>query len=105
VFPGDQQQQIRFMLSMTLLGIVSQRLLPRKDKQGRVLAAEVLLNNTAVANLIREGKTHQVYSIMETNTREGMVTMDKAIKKLLMEGVISHEEALAHVRDPKALTK
>jgi len=105
VFPGEQQQQIRFMLSMTLLGIISQRLLPRKDGKGRVLAAEVLINNTAVANLIREGKTHQVYSIMETNTREGMITMDKAIKKLYMEGVISYDEAVAHVRNPKQFSK
>ncbi len=105
VFPGEQQQQIRFMLSMTLLGIISQRLLPRKDGKGRVLAAELLLNNTAVANLIREGKTHQVYSIMETNTREGMVTMDKAIKQLYMDGVISYDEAIAHVRSPKQFSK
>jgi len=105
VFPAEQQQQIRFMLSMTLLGIISQRLLPKKGKQGRVLAAELLVNNTAVANLIREGKTHQVYSIMETNTREGMLTMDKAIKNLYMQGEISYEEAIAHVRDPKSFAK
>lgn len=105
VFPAEQQQQIRFMLSMTLLGIISQRLLPRKDGKGRVMAAELLINNTAIANLIREGKTHQVYSIMETNTREGMVTMDKAIKSLYMDGVISYDEAVAHVRNPKQFSK
>ena len=105
VFPAEQQQQIRFMLSMTLLGIISQRLLPRSDKPGRILAAELLMNNTAIANLIREGKTHQVYSIMETNTREGMMTMDKSIKHLYMEGIISYEDAVAHVRNPKQFSK
>ncbi len=86
VFPGDQQHQIRFQLSMTLLAIVSQRLLPRADGEGRILACELLKNNTAIANLIREGKTHQVYSVMETATKEGMRTMDRSIKELYMKG-------------------
>jgi len=105
VFPAEQQQQIRFMLSMTLLGIISQRLLPRIDQPGRIMAAELLINNTAIANLIREGKTHQAYSIMETNTREGMQTMDKSIKNLYMEGIIAYEDAIAHVRDAKTFKK
>lgn len=104
VFPGDQQQQIRFQLSMTLLAIISQRLLPREDGKGRVLAYELLKNNTAIANLIREGKTHQVYSVMETHTKDGMVTMDRSIKNLYMEGRIAHDDALAHVRNPKILS-
>ena len=103
VFPAEQQHQVRFMLSMTLLAVISQRLLPRADGEGRVLACEVLRNNTAVANLIREGKTHQVYSIMETNTKEGMSTMDRAIKELYMDGIISYEEAIGHVRNPKTI--
>jgi twitching motility protein PilT len=105
VFPAAQQQQIRFQLSMTLLAIISQRLLPRTDDEGRILACELLKNTTAIANLIREGKTHQVYSVLETATKDGMVTMDRAIKNLYMEGVISHEEAVAHVRNPKELVK
>jgi twitching motility protein PilT len=105
VFPAEQQQQIRFMLSMTLVAVISQRLLGRADRGGRVLACELLLNNTAVANMIREGKTHQVYSIMETNTREGMVTMDRSVKDLYMKGIISYEDAVGHVRNPKALAK
>ena len=104
VFPAAQQQQIRFMLSMTLLAVLSQRLIPRTDEDGRILACELLKNTTAVANLIREGKTHQVYSIMETNTKEGMVTMDRSIKDLYMEGIISYDDAIAHVRDAKAIT-
>lgn len=103
VFPAAQQQQIRFMLSMTLLAVISQRLIPRTDREGRVLAVELLRNNTAVANLIREGKTHQVYSIMETNTKEGMMTMDRSIKNLYMQGIISYEDAIAHVRNAKAI--
>jgi len=103
VFPAAQQQQIRFMLSMTLLAVISQRLIPRADSDGRVLASEVLLNNTAVANLIREGKTHQVYSIMETNYKEGMSTMDRSVKGLYMEGIISYEDACAHVQNAKTI--
>ncbi|GMW01897.1 MAG: twitching motility protein PilT [Candidatus Hydrogenedentota bacterium] len=105
VFPGEQQQQIRFMLSMTLLAVVSQRLLPRVDQEGRVMACELLINNTAVANLIREGKTHQVYSIMETNTKSGMITMDRSIKELYMKGVISYDDAVGHVRNAKVLSE
>ena len=103
VFPAEQQQQIRFMLSMTLLAVVSQRLLPRADGEGRVLACEILRNNTAVANLIREGKTHQVYSIMETNVKDGMITMDRCIKDLYLDGLISYDDAIGHVRNPKTI--
>jgi twitching motility protein PilT len=103
VFPGDQQQQIRFMLSMTLIGVISQRLIPHAEGDGRVLGYELLINNTAIANLIREGKTHQVYGIMETNTKEGMVTIDRCLKHLYLDGEITYEDAVAHVRDPKSL--
>ena len=103
VFPGEQQQQVRFQLSMTLLAIISQRLLQRDDEGGRVLAYEFLKCNTAIANLIREGKTHQVYSVLETSTKEGMTTLDRSVKGLYMKGLISYEEAIAHVRDPKEI--
>jgi twitching motility protein PilT len=103
VFPGEQQQQIRFQLSMTLLAVISQRLLPREDGNGRILAYELVKNTTAVANLIREGKTHQVYSVIETSTKEGMITLDRCIKDLYMRGLITYEEALAHVRSPEVL--
>jgi len=104
VFPAEQQQQIRFQLSMTLLAVLSQRLLPREDGKGRVLAYELMKNNTAVSHLIREGKTHQVYSIIETATRDGMVTLDKSIKDLYMEGLIAHDDAIAHLRNPKTIS-
>ena len=103
VFPGHEQQQIRFQLSMTLHSIISQRLLPNADNTGRVLACEMLMNNTAIANLIREGKTHQVYSVLETSTREGMITMDRAVKDLYNGGQITEEDALALMKTPKDL--
>jgi twitching motility protein PilT len=103
VFPAGQQQQIRFQLSMVLLSIVSQRLLAKKDGAGRVMACEVLHNNTAIANLIREGKTHQVYSVMETATKEGMMTMDRSVKDLYTEGLIDYDSALLQMRNPKDL--
>ncbi|MCX5759219.1 MAG: type IV pilus twitching motility protein PilT [Candidatus Hydrogenedentes bacterium] len=104
VFPGDQQQQIRFQLSMTLLAVLSQRLLPREDGKGRVLAYELMKNNTAVSHLIREGKTHQVYSIIETSTQDGMMTLDRCVKNLYLEGIITHDDAVALVRDPTTIS-
>ncbi len=103
VFPAEQQQQVRFQLSMVMLAILSQRLLPRDDGEGRVLAVELLFNNGAIANLIREGKTHQVLGVMETAAKEGMITMDKSVKDLYLEGLISYEEAKANMRNPKDL--
>jgi twitching motility protein PilT len=101
VFPGTEQQQIRFQLSMTLLAIISQRLLAKSDDNGRILACEILRNNTAIANLIRDGKTHQVYSVMETSARDGMLTLDRSVKELYEQGHISFEEAIATMRNPK----
>ncbi len=103
VFPGAEQSQIRFQLSMTLLAIVSQRLIPKADGGGRTCAAEVLRNNAAIANLIRDAKTHQVYSVVETSAREGMITLDRALKELYRNGTIVYEEAIAHMRNPKEL--
>ena len=103
VFPAEQQQQVRFQLSLCLVAIISQRLLPRADDKGRVLACEVLRTNTAVSNLIREGKTHQVYGVMETSTKEGMITLDRSIKELYMQGLISYDEAVGCSRNPKEI--
>ena len=103
VFPGHEQQQIRFQLSLTLHSIISQRLLPNVENTGRVLACEMLVNNTAVANLIREGKTHQVYSVVETSTRDGMITMDRSVKNLYNAGLISEADALSLMKNPKDL--
>lgn len=104
VFPAHQQQQIRFQLSMCLLAVLSQRLIPRADgKRGRALACELLRNNSAVANLIRDQKTHQIQNVMQTHTKDGMRLMDTSIKGLLASGLISQADAEHYVKDTKSL--
>jgi twitching motility protein PilT len=102
VFPPEQQQQIRFQLSMVLLAIVSQRLIPCRHG-GRVLACEIMHNNSAIASLVREHKSHQVYSVMQTAAREGMITMDRAVRQLYAADLITQVEAAALMRNPKEL--
>ncbi|HEY7494730.1 MAG TPA: type IV pilus twitching motility protein PilT [Candidatus Tectomicrobia bacterium] len=92
-FPPEQQGQIRTMLAETLKGVVAQQLLLRADGQGRVAAVEILMGTTALANLIRDGKTYQIPSIMQTGRREGMQTMDQAILELLRAKRITPQEA------------
>lgn len=91
-FPPHQQQQIRIQLASTLLGVASQRLIPRSDGQGRVAAFEVMVNIPAIAALIRDGKTSQLTSVLETNFRDGMITMDRSLDELYGQGLISREE-------------
>jgi twitching motility protein PilT len=93
VFPPYQQQQIRTMLSGALKGVVSQQLLPRKDGKGRVAAREIMVATPAISNLIREGKTHQIYSSIQTGAQLGMITMDMAVRNLLAKGLITEEVA------------
>lgn len=95
VFPPHQQQQIRVQLSLTLQGIVCQQLVPRVDGNGRVVALEILSVNPAVRNLIREGKSHQLASVIQTGARFGMQSMDFSLKDLYRRGLISYDEALA----------
>lgn len=103
VFPPYQQQQIRTMLSGTLRGVVCQQLLTRKDGKGRVAAREVMIVTPAISNLIREGKTHQIYSAIQTGGQFGMSTMDGAVSNLLKKGIISEEVAQAAVVDKNIL--
>ena len=100
VFSPHQQEQIRVQLSFALLGVISQQLIPRIDGNGRVLATEILIKNHAVANQIREGKTHQTHSIMESSRRDGMVTMDFRLKELYEAGLIDYHEAARRVTTP-----
>ena len=100
-FPPYQQNQIRMQLSLTLLAILSQRLIQRLDGSGRVAVVEVMIANTAIRNLIREGKTHQMGSIMQTGTEAGMQTMERALQRCYQDGLISYEDALAHANDKK----
>jgi len=97
VFPTTQQAQIRTMLGESLRGVVSQSLLRRADRKGRIAAVEVMICNTAIQNLIREGKTFQIVSVMQTGKNIGMQPMADHIKKLLADGIISQEEAEIYV--------
>lgn len=99
-FPVDQQAQIRTMLSESLKGVIAQKLLKRKDGQGRVPAVEVLIGTTSVANIIRDGKTFQLPSIIQTGKKDGMILMDNSILELYRKGLISAEEAALHASDP-----
>ncbi|MCR5800762.1 MAG: type IV pilus twitching motility protein PilT [Lachnospiraceae bacterium] len=100
VFPPHQQQQIRVQLSNVLEAVISQQLIPKKDGSGRVAAFEVLHANHAVRNLIREGKSHQIPSVMQTNKKIGMSTMDDSIRTLYFNGVIDREQAITFAVDP-----
>lgn len=104
VFPPHQQSQIRSQLSLTLQAILAQRLV-RGVTGDLVLATELLVNNSAVSNLIREGKVHQIYSVMETHAREGMRLMDSSMRDLYRNGEISFEEARKRMRHPDSLTR
>jgi len=102
VFPAEQQDQVRTQLAGTLQAIVSQTLCRRSDGPGRALAAEVLIATPAIRNLIREGKTHQIYSALQAGAKLGMTTMDQHLAELVRMGRISYETALEkchHVED------
>jgi len=96
VFPPDQQEQIRIMVSESLRGVISQQLIPRIDGNGRVLALEILTNTPAVANVIREAKTYMLPGIIQTGKKQGMQLMDDALLDLYNRELINAEEAYAH---------
>lgn len=99
VFPPHQQPQVRVQLSAALAAVVSQRLLPRADQMGRVAAFEVLVATPAVRAIIREGKTHQIQSAMETGGGVGMVTLDRALFDLARRGIVSVDEAARYMKN------
>ena len=94
VFPSAQQEQIRVMLAGTLGGVLCQQLLPTADGRGRVAACEVMVATSAIRNLIREGKTHQMYSAIQAGKQHGMVTMDQSLADLVRAGKVTYEVAL-----------
>jgi len=100
VFPPDQQNQIRSQLASSLLGVVSQRLMPT-TKGGRIPAVEIMIKNSAVENLIRSQKVYQINNVIETSMDQGMITLDRSLANLVREGAVSQEEALRCVRDEK----
>jgi twitching motility protein PilT len=103
VFPPHQQQQIRVQLANVLEAVISQQLIPTMDGRGRVAAFEVMHANHAVRNLIREGKSHQLQSVMQTNRKMGMITMDEAILQLYFDGQIDREQAINFAQDPDGM--
>lgn len=105
VFPPYQQQQIRTQLSDVLQCVISQQLIPRKDGKGRVAAMEVMLANNAVRNHIREAKTYQISTVMQTSGKLGMKTMDDALFDLFLQGEITEENALLYAQDRTILAK
>ncbi len=98
VFPAHQQNQIRAQLSSVLLGVISQRLVP-KAGGGRVPAVEIMFKNHAVENLIRENKVHQIDSVIETSMKEGMVSLDRALAELVKKGVVSLDDAFNYSKN------
>lgn len=105
VFPPHQQQQIRVQLGNTIQGIVAQTLIPRMDRPGRVAAVEIMVATPAIRNLIREGKTYQIISHIQTGAKFGMQSLDMALRTLYMKKIISREEVLNHAADPETLSK
>jgi twitching motility protein PilT len=105
VFPPHQQQQVRVQLATTLQGVVTQQLLQTADGQSRVVSCEVLICTPAVRNLIREGKVHQIYSIMQAGGRFGMQTMDQSLANLVKAGHITQQLAYERCHDPEELNR
>ena len=103
VFPSHQQQQVRVQLASALQGIVTQQLLPTAMGRGRVVASEVLIATPAVRNLIREGKTHQIYSAMQAGGKYGMQTMDMSLAHLIKQGAITLDAARERCANPEDL--
>lgn len=100
VFPTYQQQQVRMQLSVNLLGVVSQTLVKRKDGRGRIAAYELLNATSAVRNLIRENKTYQIGSIIQTGAKQKMQTLDQSLARLVESGFVDIEEAKSKAKDP-----
>ncbi|GGL82363.1 twitching motility protein PilT [Deinococcus aerolatus] len=105
VFPEEQQEQIRVQLANNLVAVMTQQLLPRLDGQGRIMAYELLIANPAVRALIREGKTYQITSVMQTGAREGMVTMDAFLANLYRRRMISFDVGASRAVDPKEFAR
>lgn len=101
VFPPHQQMQIRMQLANVILGVVSQRLLPRISG-GRIAACEIMIADNAVRSLIREGKSHQLPNVIQTSASEGMISLDKVLSELVNKGEITLDDALAWSLDPKS---
>jgi twitching motility protein PilT len=105
VFPPHQQQQVRVQLANVLHAVVTQQLIPRRDSEGIALATEMLMVSSAIRNLIREGKTFQIQSVLQTGASSGMLTMENSLKGLVEKGWISADDAIEHCFDPKEMAR
>lgn len=104
-FPQEQQSQIRTMVSESLRGVVSQQLIPRLDGKGRAVAYEILYATPSVSNLIRDNKTLQIFSTMQTGRSKGMFLMDDSLRDLVVKGIIDVQESINRAVDPKTMTE
>ena len=100
VFPPYQQEQVKIQLSTTLQGVISQQLLPRRDRPGRVIATEVMIATNAIRNLIREHETEQMLTHIQTGGQMGMHTMDKSLKTLYQKGIIAESVLKTYIKNP-----
>lgn len=105
VFPSEQRQQVRQQLATSLRGVISQQLLPAAEERGRVAAIEFMVDSNAVTNMIREGKEHQLYSVIQTSQASGMQTMDQALVELYRSGKITYEYAMSYSVDKKEMER
>ncbi|MDP3050038.1 MAG: ATPase, T2SS/T4P/T4SS family, partial [Eubacteriales bacterium] len=105
VFPPYQQQQIRVQLANTIQGVVAQQLIPRIDKPGRCAAIEIMVATPAIRNLVREGKTYQIISQIQTGAKFGMQSLDMSLRNLYQKKMISKVEMLNRAADPESLQK
>jgi twitching motility protein PilT len=105
VFPPYQQHQIRSQLALTIQGIIAQQLVPTADCLGRIAALEILLATPAVRNLIREGKTHQILSVLQTGAEFGMQSMDMALRELVHQDLMTYEAAQMRATDPENFSR
>ncbi|TSC71260.1 MAG: twitching motility protein [Parcubacteria group bacterium Gr01-1014_49] len=104
MFPSEQQSQVRVQLAGSLIGIFSQRLIPRVSG-GLIPAYELLINNNAVSTLIREARTHEISSVIQTSSQEGMIDMDRSLAELVRRGEVTVEHAYEHSMDPKTFER
>jgi twitching motility protein PilT len=105
VFPPGQQEQIRFQLSNNLEAVLCQQLIPRASGPGRIAAIEVMLATPAIRNLIRESKTHQMQSVIQTSANVGMQTMDQHMRELYKRHLITYDDAMARAMNPDELKR
>ena len=105
MFPSAQQAQIRMQISQSIEGILSQALLPKDNGKGRAAAFEIMLANSAVRNLIRDGRTYELPNVIQLNNKDGMITLDQSLAELVADGMVSKEEALSKSSNPERLEK